>query len=208
MGRRDILNTLANQITILRILLIFPFVICMLSINDLRRGDWMRYGAVVIFAVMGMSDAVDGYMARKRRQVSRLGTFLDPLADKLLMTCACILLAVKATSVPGYRLPGVLVVLIIGKDVLLTLGFLIAYILTNEVRIKPMIVGKLSTFFQLLMVSCVLLSPEIAEWIKGWPHFIHLLWMITGGLAIAATAIYIWKGIDYIESFERDTGNE
>ena len=117
MGRQALPLTLANQVTILRIILIIPFVICMLYSNHPQGGDRMRYVAVVIFAVMGISDAVDGYLARVKKQVSKLGTFLDPLADKLLMTCACVLLAVKATSVPGYRLPGVVVVLIIGKDI-------------------------------------------------------------------------------------------
>lgn len=202
MERQGMLNTPSNQITIVRIILILPFVICMLYINDPLRGDWMRYASVLIFAVMGVSDALDGYLARKRKQVSQLGTFLDPLADKMLMTCACILLAAEATSVPGYRLPGAVVVLIIGKDILLTLGFTIAYMLTNEVRIQPVWAGKLSTFFQLLMVFCVLLSPEAALWISGWRYFVSGLWTLTGFMAVAATAIYIWKGIRYIEQFE------
>ena len=205
MEKRGIPYTLANGITIVRILLIFPFVICMLYINDLQRGQWMRYAAILIFAGMGISDAVDGYLARRRRQVSRLGTFLDPLADKLLMTCACVLLTVESTSVAGYRLPGAVVVLIIGKDILLSLGFVVVYFLTGKVRIVPVFAGKLSTFFQLLMVFCILLSPEIDGWIGIWPYYIRGLWTVTAVLAVLATAIYIWNGIRYIEQFEQGT---
>ncbi len=196
-------DTLANYITIGRILLILPFVICMLSINHPDSGDRLRYAAIVLLVIMGLSDALDGYLARVRRQISRLGTFLDPLADKLLMTCACILLAIEPTSVRGYRLPAVVVVLIIGKDVLVTLGFLIAYLLTNQVRIVPVFAGKLSTFFQLVMVFLVLLSPEMERLIEGWRYFMDGLWTITAVTAFAATAIYIYGGIRYIEEFEK-----
>lgn len=204
MGKQGIPYTLANQITIVRILLIFPFVICMLSIHDPRWGEPMRYIATAIFAVMSISDAVDGYLARVRKQASRLGAFLDPLADKLLMTCACILLSLKDTSIEGYRLPGAVVVLIIGKDLLLTLGFVISYLLTHHVRIIPVFAGKTATFLQLLMVLCVLISPEMEGWIPHWPMAVRILWVLTAGSAAAAGVIYIWGGIRYIDQFEKD----
>lgn len=205
---RDIPYTLANQITIVRILLIFPFVICMLSINDPQQGALMRHIATAIFAVMSISDAADGYLARVKKQVSRLGAFLDPLADKLLMTCACILLSLKETSVAGYRLPGAVVVLIIGKDLLLTLGFVICYLLTRRVRIVPVFAGKAATFLQLVMVLSILISPEMERWIPNWPAGVRGIWTLTAGAAVLATVIYIWGGIRYIEEFEEDIEKE
>jgi phosphatidylglycerophosphate synthase len=72
----------ANRITIVRILLIIPFVICMLKINDAALSesmrDAMRYVSTVIFLVMAVSDVVDGYLARRNKQITRLGSFLDP----------------------------------------------------------------------------------------------------------------------------------
>lgn len=168
----------------------------------------MRYAATGIFAVMSISDAVDGYLARVRKQASRLGAFLDPLADKLLMTCACILLSLKDTSIEGYRLPGAVVVLIIGKDLLLTLGFVISYLLTHHVRIIPVFAGKTATFLQLLMVLCVLISPEMEGWIPYWPTTVRVLWSLTAGSAAAAAVIYIWGGIRYIEQCEKDMEKE
>ena len=115
---------LANRITILRILLIIPFVSCMLKINDpalsITMRQAMRYISVVIFFAMAASDLIDGVLARRKGQVTRLGSFLDPMADKLLMTCACLLLSSERASVEGFLLPPTVVVLIIGKDMFLS----------------------------------------------------------------------------------------
>ena len=198
------LLTIANQITLLRIALIFPFVICMLSVNDPQRGQGLRYAAILIFVIMSISDAVDGYIARVKKQVTRLGSFLDPLADKLLMTCACILLSAEKTSIQGCHLPGAVVVLIIGKDVLLTLGFFFAYVLTNEVHIVPVFAGKMASFLQILMVFCILISPEMSSVFGAWGSLVRVLWTAAAGAAVLAVAIYIRNGIRYIEGFEQE----
>ncbi len=193
--------TLANEITIVRVLLIAPFVICMLKIHDHRA---MRYIALAIFLVMCMSDALDGYIARSRKQVTRLGSFLDPMADKLLMACACVLLASSQSSVEGYVLPPTIVVLIIGKDLLLLLGFLIIYLITSHIHIVPIFAGKAATVLQLSMVAAVLLAPDIHPHLPQWRYFTRLLWWSAAGLAVATTLVYIRGGIRYIEAFEAE----
>ena len=194
--------TLANQITILRILLIVPFLICMITANEAARPVMVRYTAVSLFFVMAVSDFLDGYLARKRNQVSSLGTFLDPLADKLLITVSCILLASEKTAVPGYILPAVVVVLVIGKDMLLLLGFVIVYLVTLDVHIKPVAPGKTSTFFQLSMVLAILIAPEMVSVAGWWRYFLPFLWWGTASLAILSTFVYIRAGIRYIEEFQ------
>jgi len=155
----------ATRITIFRILLVIPFVSCMLKINDpelspvLQRT--MRYVSIVFFLVMAISDAIDGYLARRRNQTTKLGAFLDPLADKLLMTCACLLLASQRAQVEGFLLPPTVVVLIIGKDLFLLLGFIIVYLITLQIRIEPVFVGKAATILQLSMVAGILTAPEV-----------------------------------------------
>ena len=71
----------------------------MLKINDAALSEAMRnmlrYVSILIFLVMAASDVIDGVVARRNKQTTKLGSFLDPLADKLLMTCACLLLASK-----------------------------------------------------------------------------------------------------------------
>ena len=193
--------TLANEITILRVLLIAPFVICMLKIHDNRA---MRYVALAIFLVMCISDALDGCIARVRKQATRLGSFLDPMADKLLMACACILLASPQTAIDGYLLPPTIVVLIIGKDLLLLLGFVIIYLITSHVHIVPIFAGKAATVLQLSMVAAVLLAPDIHPHLPQWGYFTRLLWWSAAGLAVATTLVYIRSGIRYIETFEAE----
>jgi cardiolipin synthase len=195
--------TWANQISILRILLISPFVIFMLSENDPGEGTLMRYLALGTFFVMGLSDAVDGFVARKFKQTTQLGRFLDPLADKLLIVCAAILLSLPATAVKGYRLPGEVVVLIIGKDVLLSLGFVVVYFITGHVRIAPIWAGKLSTFLQIAMVLATLTAPEMVKIVDFWPAVVYVLWALTAAAAVLATVLYIYGGIRYIDSFEK-----
>jgi len=199
--------TLANQITILRILLIGPFVICMLKINDPAIAFVMRYIALAIFLVMCVSDALDGYMARVKKQVTQLGSFLDPMADKLLMMCACILLSSQRSSIEGFVLPATVVVSIIGKDVVLLLGFTIIYFMTSTVHIVPVFIGKVGTVLQLSMVASILIAPEVVPIFGLWRYFVRFLWWSAVAAAILLTLIYIRKGMLYIERFEEEQKN-
>jgi len=197
----------ASRITILRILLIVPFVSCMLQINDAEHSammrNLMRYISIFIFFIMATSDVIDGYLARRNGQITRLGSFLDPLADKLLMTCACLLLASRQGGVDGFLLPPTVVVLIIGKDLFLLIGFVIVYFITFQVRIVPAFVGKVATTLQLSMVAAILIAPEVSRIIPGWIWFLRFLWWSAAATAIAATLIYIRNGSRYIEQYEQ-----
>jgi phosphatidylglycerophosphate synthase len=179
----------ANQITILRILLIAPFVIFMLKISEPGHGDVMRYCALGVFVFMCVSDALDGYIARVKKQVTELGAFLDPMADKLLITCACILLASRRMAIDGFLLPPLpttVVVLIISKDLLLLL----------------------STVLQLSMVTAVLIAPDIYPVAGWWIYVMRTLWWSAAGAAALAALIYIRNGIRYIETFEEAEGRQ
>ncbi|MCD4830987.1 MAG: CDP-alcohol phosphatidyltransferase family protein [Anaerohalosphaeraceae bacterium] len=191
----------ANRVTVIRILLIVPFVICMLKINEPETGHIMRYIALGIFLVMALSDAYDGYVARRKNEVTKLGSFLDPMADKLLMTCACILLTVKRTAVAGFVLPPTVVVLIIGKDLFLLLGFMVLYFMTFQIKIFPASIGKIATALQLTMVAAILIAPETSLLFEGWIWFLRALWWSAAGTAIIATLIYIQAGSRYIDDF-------
>lgn len=197
----------ANRITILRMLLIIPFVIFMLDINDPQLSEttrWLaRYVAIFIFCFMACSDVVDGYLARRYKQVTKLGSFLDPTADKLLMTCACLLLASRKAGITGFMLPSAVVVLIIGKDLFLLIGFVIVYFITSQVRLVPVSIGRVATFLQSSMVMGILIAPEISFIIPGWIWFLRLLWWSAAGTAILATLIYIRMGSRYIEQYEQ-----
>jgi CDP-diacylglycerol--glycerol-3-phosphate 3-phosphatidyltransferase len=197
----------ANRITILRILLIVPFVIFMLKINDTSLDqnlrNLMRYIATFIFAVMAFSDAFDGFLARKKKQITRLGAFLDPMADKLLMTSTCLLLYSNRGHIGDFRLPGTVVVLIISKDLLLLIGFIIVYFVTSQIQIVPVFIGKLATTLQLAMVSAILIAPEASVLIHGWIWFLRFLWWSAAATAILATLIYIRNGTRFVTEYEQ-----
>lgn len=198
----------ANRFTVLRILLIAPFVSCMLKINDPRFGTAVRYTAIVIYLFMVVSDILDGYFARRKKQVTRLGAFLDPLADKLLITSACLVLASQRGRVEGVLLPPTVVVLIICKDLFLVIGFIIVYFITSQLRIAPVFVGKLATALQLSMVAAILIAPEVFRVWAGWIWFLRTVWWSAAGSAILATLIYIRNGIRYIEEYEQGLANK
>jgi len=193
--------------TILRILLVVPFVIGMLKINspelDRPVQNLIRYASFAVFFIMAVSDGLDGYLARTKRQITKLGIFLDPVADKLLITSACLLLSSQRGKVADeFLLPPTVVVLIIGKDVLLVLGFIIVYFLTSQLLVAPVLIGKIANTLQLVMVGAILLAPEISRAIPGWIWFLRTLWWSAAGTAILATLIYIRNGSHYIEQYE------
>jgi phosphatidylglycerophosphate synthase len=184
-------------------LLIVPFVICMLKDDHPNTGTLMRYLSLVLFLFMAFGDAYDGYIARRKKQVTPLGSFLDPMADKLLMACACVLLSVNKTAVDGFRLPPSVAVLIIGKDFFLLLGFLILYFLTFQVKLIPAFIGRIATVLQLTMVAAILIAPEASKVLIGWIWFLRFLWWSAATTAIITTLIYIRAGTRYIEEFEK-----
>lgn len=199
-----------TRITLVRILLIIPFVDCMLSMHDpsltAAGRSFLRHVAIGLFFVMAISDAIDGYWARHGQQVTKLGAFLDPLADKLLITCASLLLVSGRGHVDGFLLPMTVVVLIIGKDVLITLGFLVMYLITSHAHIVPVMAGKLSTALQLTMVIAVLVGPDLVEVIPGYHGFVRVLWWSSAAVAVVAALVYIRDGSRYIEDYERTQG--
>ena len=197
----------ATRVTLLRVLLIVPFVSCMLHINapELRESTRivLRHIAVVLLVCMAVGDALDGFLARHCRQVTRLGAFLDPVADKLLITSSCLLLVSQRGHVGPFILPATVVVLIIGKDVLIVIGFAIVYFVTGRIYVVPTVLGKAATVLQLVMVGCVLIAPEASEVFAGYETWLSVVWWSAGGASILATLVYIRAGSRYIEQFER-----
>lgn len=167
---------LANKVTILRILLI-PFFIAAIVYSKLEL-------ALVIFIVAAVTDGVDGYIARAAKQKTELGKILDPIADKLLILSAFICLSTVKDISAMVRLPTYVPIIIISRDALIVLGVLLIYFIKGELDIKPTIISKITTFFQMITVVSILLVLRIAP----------LLWNITVGLTVCSGLDYLVKG--------------
>lgn len=186
-----------NRITITRILLIAPFVVCLLHLQDPLYAPWPRYAALAIFALMAISDGLDGYLARRLEQRTRLGAFLDPVADKILITCAMIMLGYAGTAVEGKKIPDIVVVAAIAKDFVVILGFMLIFFLTGQALVRPRWSGKTCTAVQLLTVLSVLLWPDLPRWLNYLPD---TLWWLSLVLAVVAALDYVRVGGQFLNS--------
>ncbi|OHB54760.1 MAG: hypothetical protein A2Y07_05940 [Planctomycetes bacterium GWF2_50_10] len=124
------------------------------------------------------------------------------------MASALLLMASDRACVPNFELPDWVVVLILGKDLFLLMGFLIVYFLTLQIRIVPAYIGKMATVLQLSMVTGILIAPEISKSLPGWIWVLRFFWWSAAATAIIATLLYIRTGIKYIEEFENHHSNK
>jgi CDP-diacylglycerol--glycerol-3-phosphate 3-phosphatidyltransferase/cardiolipin synthase len=151
--------TVANQITLVRIFLIPVFVGFAVYYSDsVVRGspqDSLRYWAMAVFAIAALSDGIDGWVARRFNQRSKLGAILDPLADKLLlMTAICTL---SFTAWPA-KLPLWFVILYIAREVLSVAGAFVIKFVAGTVQIQPHWSGKTATVLEIAAVSVAMLN--------------------------------------------------
>src|SRR2546427_2684176 len=152
--------TVANLLTIARMVLVPAFIIFVVS----NRPAW----ALAVFATAGISDALDGFVARRSGQGSSLGAFLDPLADKLLMIAALVVLSLPdhPASFPDFilvnRFPILLTILTISRDVLIVLIALVIHLATGLTRFPPTLYGKITTVVQVVTVCFILLFNSLS----------------------------------------------
>lgn len=171
--------TLPNLITSIRIILVPIFVIYL--IND------KITEALVVFILAGLSDAADGFIARLFDQKSKLGSYLDPLADKILLVAAFIVLAVMDLIPPW------LTVVVISRDVLILLGVLILFLNGTDFNVRPSFLSKLTTCIQIGTVFMILSKG----YIQFFSHMdIYAFWL-TGILTISSGLHYMryWFGM-------------
>jgi cardiolipin synthase len=170
-----ILN-LPNLITLLRIGAIPLFLILL---TDERYTE-----ALVVFVLAGVTDSIDGAVARLTNSHTTLGAYIDPLADKLLLVSSFLILAFL-----GF-IPRWLAILVISRDVIILFGFAVLYFITgHSIAVRPTLVGKASTFFQLLIVTLALVALHNPAW--RFP----LLWHAT--LTLAGVAVTV-SGLQYL----------
>ena len=168
------LRDLPNLISVLRIVLVIPIVYLLVQ---------RQFGlALVLFAVAGISDGLDGYLAKRYNWSSRLGSILDPLADKLLLVSAFLALAWVG------EIPLWLVIAIMARDVIIILGGIIYHYLIGQFEMVPTWISKLNTVFQIVLVLAIVFSLGVYT----------LSPAMINGLVIMVTITTLISGLDYI----------
>jgi len=157
--------TTANKISIARVLIV-PFFIAQ-ELYYVHTGlEVYRLLALFSFALAALTDALDGYVARRYNQRSELGAVLDPLADKLLLVAGIVLLSLDSNG-HFEQLPLWLVVTVIGRDVILALGAYAIHHYVGQTRVRPHMTGKIATVLQMTAVLWTLFQWD-ARWLWWW----------------------------------------
>lgn len=187
--------TTPNKITIARICLIPVFVMMALyygrSVAHGEPQEWLRWTAIIVFVVAAASDGIDGYIARKYNQMSKLGVILDPIADKGLLLSGIITLSVSDWQ---YEFPVWFPVLVIARDIVIVGGILGLHFLNCEVKVKPSMLGKIATVAQMVAIGVVMLFTGIEYTVNlaGWKMpFLDLP-------VIFAGVVTLISGINYV----------
>ncbi len=167
---------LANWLTVVRIVLIPVFVTLLVY----RRPT----AALVVFLLASLTDTLDGYFARHRGDQTRLGAFLDPMADKLLLTASFITLTYLKV------IPFWITAVVISRDLVLILGAALIHISGGTIYPSPTWLGKASTFFQMLTV----LVAMLAVYIFKIPAAAKPFFWITAVFTTASGIQYLYKG--------------
>ncbi|MER9405073.1 CDP-alcohol phosphatidyltransferase family protein [Mesorhizobium caraganae] len=176
--------TIPNLITIMRFVLVPAVVLAMLN---------MRWGwAFAGFLVAGISDGVDGFIARRFNQHSKLGAYLDPMADKVLL--------VSVFVVMGFigQLPLWLVVTTVSRDALIICAVLLSTVMAHPVEMKPLYVSKANTAAQIVLAAVVL--GELALGLHLDPLRPALI-LLSGVLTVASAAAYLVAWLRHMSGY-------
>jgi cardiolipin synthase (CMP-forming) len=171
---RGCIVNLPNTITIGRIILV-PVVVWAIAAHEMRI-------AFVAFVIAGVSDAVDGFLAKRFNMATELGAYLDPIADKALLVSIYISLAIVGV------LPMWLTILVVSRDIMIVGAVVLSWVVERPVEIRPLIVSKLNTTAQIVLAALVLASlgiPFEAD------TAIRIMAFVTGTLTVASAAAYL-----------------
>lgn len=152
-----------------------PLIVYLISQELMTFAFWMFFGA-------GISDAVDGYLAKRFDAVTELGTYLDPIADKVL------LVAIYVTLGLAGHLPTWLVILAVSRDLLIVGGALLSYAMDLSLNIRPLIISKINTCLQITLAALIL--AELGDVLSGGP-IIEPLILAVGVTTVASGASYL-----------------
>lgn len=181
--------SLADKLTILRILLIPVFVSLLFYFNEARL--YLRYVLLAVFGIAVLTDFFDGLVARIKKEKSEIGQIIDPLADKLLLLTAFIALYALRKSLPlSHEIPLWVVLIIVSRDLIILLGVMILYFMKIEIPIAPSMWGKFTTFFQMITVLGIIIDVP----------FSNVIWILAVAFTLISGIGYFARGIKSINA--------
>jgi cardiolipin synthase len=171
-----------NFLSLLRIILVPVFVILLIQAE--------YYNALIVFVIAGLTDVLDGTMARLLNAQTKLGSYLDPIADKLLLAASFVTLAILGI------IPSWLTVIVMSRDFIILLGIAILSLMSVTFEIKPAFIGKVTTVLQIGTVFFTLLYKAVTHDLN-YDWILILLWL-TALFTVASGLVYIIRGIKII----------
>jgi cardiolipin synthase len=180
---------LPNIVTIARILLV-PILVWAIATGDMRL-------AFVLFLVAGISDAIDGFVAKRFGMITDFGAHLDPLADKMLIIAIFVGLGITGA------IPLWLVILVVSRDVLIIGAVTLALLLGKPVRVRPHMVSKLNTVMQIVF-ACVVLGALAFGFEVG--QLQTVLMYAVAALTLASIVVYTREWVHHMNAAEGEPG--
>ncbi len=175
--------SIPNLITLGRILLV-PIVVWAITLGEMRI-------AFLLFLTAGISDAVDGFLAKRFQMKSELGAYLDPLADKALIVSIYVSLGIVGV------LPIFLVILVVSRDIMIIGAFLLAWLVGRPMPVRPLLVSKANTVAQILLVVLVLAERAFSF---DFTPLAQLMMAVVAVLTLVSIAFYLAEWVRHMNS--------
>ena len=174
----------ANRLTVLRIVLTPVFIAALVYYSPER--SYFYFVSLTAFLLACLTDGLDGFIARKYNQKTVLGSYMDPIADKLLLVSGFLSLSFMNHLPDTMRIPAWFTILVIARDGIILMGSIMIFLTTGHLKAEPLYIGKITTVLQMAALFLSLMSaPE---------QFKLIIFLITGALTLASGIQYIRMG--------------
>lgn len=173
--------SIPNTITLARVMLI-PVIFWLLVSSRMQ-------AAFILFAIAGLTDAIDGWLAKRWNMQTEVGAYLDPIADKLLVTSIYVALGVSN------ELPSWLVIMVVSRDILIVVGVILCWAIDRPVAIRPHALSKVNTACQLALAALVLADGGFGLGLVSLR--VVMIW-VTAGLTLASLGLYAKAWLEHV----------
>ena len=174
-----------NSLTLGRIVLV-PLIVWLIITHEMT-------AAFLMFLLAGLSDAADGFLAKRYGWRSELGAYVDPIADKALLVSIYVTLGFAS------HLPVWLVIAVVSRDILIVGAVVLSWMLSRPLIMQPLLISKANTFAQIVLAGMVLADLGLG---LGLHQLVKVLVWVTGTLTIVSAAAYFWEWLGHMASYE------